>query len=382
MIKPLKGYKIVEFAGIGPGPYAGMLLADLGAEIIEINRTIPSENGIPLPHRYDLLRRGKKSISLNIKDKDGKKLANQLIDTADALIDPFRPGVLEKLNLGPDDCFKTNKKLVYGRMTGFGQNGPMANYAGHDLNYISLSGALSGIGEKDSNPLPPLNLIGDFGGGGNFLVIGILSALLSREKTNKSTIIDASMVEGSAHLMTLFFGLNAAGMLDKERGNNILDGGAPYYKTYKTKDEKWIAVAAIEEKFYVNFLKVLNLDIKNIPDRKDKNNWHKIDKIFSEKIYENSLSSIIKKSEGLDTCITPVLGLAETVTNEHNKERNTFINIDGIVQPAPAPRFDNKQLPKPSPPVKPGNDTKEILLSLGYTENDINTLKIRGLINY
>ena len=382
MIKPLKGYKIVEFAGIGPGPYAGMLLADLGAEIIEINRTIPSENGIPLPHRYDLLRRGKKSISLNIKDKDGKKLANQLIDTADALIDPFRPGVLEKLNLGPDDCFKTNKKLVYGRMTGFGQNGPMANYAGHDLNYISLSGALAGIGEKDSNPLPPLNLIGDFGGGGNFLVIGILSALLSREKTNKSTIIDASMVEGSAHLMTLFFGLNAAGMLDKERGNNILDGGAPYYKTYKTKDEKWIAVAAIEEKFYVNFLKVLNLDIKNIPDRKDKNNWHKIEKIFSEKIYENSLSSIIKKSEGLDTCITPVLGLAETVTNEHNKERNTFINIDGIVQPAPAPRFDNKQLPKPSPPVKPGNDTKEILLSLGYTENDINTLKIRGLINY
>ena len=187
MIKPLKGYKIVEFAGIGPGPYAGMLLADLGAEIIEINRTIPSENGIPLPHRYDLLRRGKKSISLNIKDKDGKKLANQLIDTADALIDPFRPGVLEKLNLGPDDCFKTNKKLVYGRMTGFGQNGPMANYAGHDLNYISLSGALAGIGEKDSNPLPPLNLIGDFGGGGNFLVIGILSALLSREKTNKST---------------------------------------------------------------------------------------------------------------------------------------------------------------------------------------------------
>ena len=349
MIKPLKGYKIVEFAGIGPGPYAGMLLADLGAEIIEINRTIPSENGIPLPHRYDLLRRGKKSISLNIKDKDGKKLANQLIDTADALIDPFRPGVLEKLNLGPDDCFKTNKKLVYGRMTGFGQNGPMANYAGHDLNYISLSGALAGIGEKDSNPLPPLNLIGDFGGGGNFLVIGILSALLSREKTNKSTIIDASMVEGSAHLMTLFFGLNAAGMLDKERGNNILDGGAPYYKTYKTKDEKWIAVAAIEEKFYVNFLKVLNLDIKNIPDRKDKNNWHKIEKIFSEKIYENSLSDILKKSEGIDSCITPVLDLNETIKNHHNIERKTFINIDGIDQPGPAPRFDNKQLSKPSP---------------------------------
>ncbi len=382
MIKPLKGYKIVEFAGIGPGPYAGMLLADLGAEIIEINRTIPSENGIPLPHRYDLLRRGKKSISLNIKDKDGKKLANQLIDTADALIDPFRPGVLEKLNLGPDDCFKTNKKLVYGRMTGFGQNGPMANYAGHDLNYISLSGALAGIGEKDSNPLPPLNLIGDFGGGGNFLVIGILSALLSREKTNKSTIIDASMVEGSAHLMTLFFGLNAAGILDKERGNNILDGGAPYYKTYKTKDEKWIAVAAIEEKFYVNFLKVLNLDIKNIPDRKDKNNWHKIEKIFSEKIYENSLSDILKKSEGIDSCITPVLDLNETIKNHHNIERKTFINIDGIDQPGPAPRFDNKQLSNPSPPVKPGENTKDILKNLGYTENDIVIFKNKGSINY
>ena len=382
MIKPLTGYRIVEFAGIGPGPYAGMLLADLGAEIIEINRTTPSENGIPLPHRYDLLRRGKKSISLNIKDKDGKKLATKLINTADALIDPFRPGVLEKLNLGPDDCFRTNKKLIYGRMTGFGQNGPMANYAGHDLNYISLSGVLSGIGEKESNPLPPLNLVGDFGGGGNFLVIGILSALLSKEKTNKGTIIDASMVEGSAHLMTLFFGLNAAGMIDKERGKNILDGGAPYYKTYKTKDEKWIAVAAIEEKFYLNFLKVLNLDIKNIPNRKNKNNWDKLEKIFSDKIYENSLSSIIKKSEGLDTCITPVLGLNETVTNQHNKERNTFINIDGIVQPAPAPRFDNKQLPKPLPPVKPGNDTKKILLSLGYTENDINIFKNKGSINY
>ncbi|PPR77088.1 MAG: Acetyl-CoA:oxalate CoA-transferase [Alphaproteobacteria bacterium MarineAlpha2_Bin1] len=381
MEKPLKGYNIVEFAGIGPGPHAGMFLADLGAQVIEINRIIPTDNGIPLDYKFDLLRRGKKSICLDIKSQIGQEIAKKIINTSDVLIDPFRPGVMEKLNLGPKDCFETNEKLIYGRMTGFGQDGPMAKEAGHDLNYISLSGVLSGIGEKNSNPIPPLNLIGDFGGGGNYLVIGIISALLSREKTKKGIVIDASMVDGSAHLMTLFYGLNAAGILDKKRGYNILDGGAPYYKTYKTADDKWIAVAAIEEKFYFNFLKLLNLDLNEIPDRSDKNNWEELNKLFSKRISKYSLNQIMKESKGIDACLSPVLELEETIKNNHNAKRNTFINIDGINQPAPAPRFNNKQLPKPTPPVKPGNDTKEILISLGYTGNDIINFKNQGFIN-
>ena len=337
--KPLAGLKVVEIASIGPGPFAAMMLADHGADVIRIDRPGGANTGVS--HRSkDPLLRGRRLVELNLKQPDNVEKTLQLIEKADVLIEGYRPGVMERLGLSPETCMERNPSLVYGRMTGWGQEGPLANAAGHDINYIALTGALDAVGTKTSGPVPALNLIGDFGGGGMLLAFGVVSAVLKAKLSGKSSVIDAAMVDGAALLMTMPFGLRAAGFWPGGRQENLLDGGAPFYGTYKTCDDKWVAIGSIEEPFWNELCSLLELESELLSNRMNPSTWSDLRQLIATKIAEKTQAEWTIIFENTDACFAPVLSMNEVSSHPHNVARNIFQNVDDILQPAPAPRFD------------------------------------------
>ncbi len=376
---PLKGIKILEVGGIGPGPFCGMLLSDMGAEVVRLVRK--GEQAM-VEQKYEVLNRGRRSVGIDMKNPAGIETVLKLIEKADALQEGFRPGVMEKLGLGPDVCLKRNQKLVYGRMTGWGQEGPLSQTPGHDINYIALAGALNYIGKANERPTLPINLLGDFGGGGMFLAFGMVCALLDAQRTGKGQVVDASMVDGTTILMAIFYGLNSGGMWN-ERGNNVLDGGAYFYNTYETADGKYVSIGSFEPKFYRELLRLTGLE--NDPDFKPENQmdsttWpektEKMAAVFKAKTRDEWCEIM----EGSNVCFAPVLSMDEAVKHPHNAERKTFIEIDGITQPNPAPRFSRTKCEIQCPPPDFSADTVPALKDWGFTDDEINNLKSAGAI--
>lgn len=336
---PLEGFRIVEVAGIGPGPFCGMLLADMGADIIRIDRPGASDAGVSIPDKYNPLIRSRPTIQVDLKSDAGVELVLRLCRQADALFEGFRPGVMEHLGLGPEECRAVNRKLVYGRVTGWGQEGPLAATAGHDGNYAALAGALGAIGESGGPPAVPLNLVGDYGGGGAYLAIGLLAALLDAQRSGEGQVVDAAMVDGAASLMSLFFGLHAGGLWNDERGSNLLDGAAPFYRPYRSSDDEYVMVCAIEGRFFAELIETLGVDSIALEDQHDRSKWPlhiaTIAKVFASKTRDEWADLFA----ATDACVTPVLSLAEAPGHPHNLARGAFVDIDGVGQPAPAPRF-------------------------------------------
>ena len=349
---PLEGYKVLELAGIGPGPMAAMLLADMGAEVLRVERREEAGLGVQRPLNCDVTLRSRNAIALDLKDPKDVEKVLKLISGADALIEGFRPGVMERLGLGPDTCLETNPKIVYGRMTGFGQDGPMSKAAGHDLNYIAMSGALGAIGRAGEKPTPPLNLVGDYGGGALYLVVGILAGLLETSRSGKGQVVDAAMVDGASSLMAAAYGMFAAGLLSSKRGENVLDSGAYFYETYECLDGKFISVAAIESKFHAEMFKLMELDSSIVADQMNREEWPKLKEIMAERFASKTRDEWVAIMGGSDACFAPVLELNEVAKDPHNAARNTFVEIDGVLQPAPAPRFTRTPNPTPTPPRK------------------------------
>ena len=378
---PLAGYRIVEMAGIGPAPFAAMLLADMGAEAIRVDRREAADLGLPARHvKFDVLHRGRRSIAVDVKAEAGREVVKRLAAGADAVIEGFRPGVMERLGLGPDTLLALNPKLVFGRMTGFGQDGPLAQAAGHDIDYIALAGVLHAIGRKGEAPVPPLNLVGDFGGGGMFLAFGVVCALLEAQRSGKGQVVDAAMVDGSATLMALTFGLLAQGSWRDERGVNVLDTGAPWYDSYATKDGKWLAVGAIEKRFYEAFVQRLGLDPRELPKQHDRSGWPELRRRFADAIAARTRDEWERVFTGSDACVAPVLALAEVAHHPHNAARGTFVERDGVLQPAPAPRFSRTVPEMGAPPRPAGADTDAVLTDFGFSEAEVAELKDAGVV--
>lgn len=373
---PLQGIRIVEIVGIGPGPFTGMMLADMGAEIIVIDRY----ESTPMELKVDINRRGKKSLIVDLKSGQGREVFFKLVASADGLFEGFRPGVMEKLGLGPEDCFKHNPGLVYGRMTGWGQDGPLARTAGHDINYIALAGALHGIGSADRAPAVPLNLVGDYGGGGMMLAFGMVCGLLEARKSGKGQVIDASMVEGASVLMSFFHSLMANEMWAPEREANLLDGGAHFYGCYETSDGKYISIGAIEPAFIQTLVEKAGLDPGILQHHMTPHEWAGLKTEFMALFKTRSQQEWCELLEGTDACFAPVLPFWEAHEHPHNRARNSFIEIDGLVQPAPTPRFGRTQAEVTRGPVSPGADSQSILVSLGYSGAEINQLSETGVI--
>jgi alpha-methylacyl-CoA racemase len=336
-----------------------MILGDLGADVVRIERPRRG-GGVPAPSRDSMLR-NRRSVAADLKSDEGRELVLRLISRADALIEGYRPGVTERLGLGPDDCAKVNDRLIYARMTGWGQTGPRALQSGHDINYISLNGLLHAVGRKGERPVPPLNLAGDFGGGSMFLLVGILAALFERQTSGKGQVIDAAMVDGSSVLMQMMWGFRATGMWSDERGTNMLDTGAPYYDTYETSDGKYVAVGAIEPQFYAELLKGLGLDAADLPDQNDVTRWPELREILTKAIAAHDRDHWASVFNGTDACVTPVLAFGEVLTEPHVAERDTFYDDAGNLQPMPAPRFSRSVPGVPVPPGEPGADTEAVL---------------------
>ena len=339
MSGPLTGVKVLEIAGIGPGPFCGMLLADMGADVLRVDRLQASDLGLPVEPKYDIMSRGRRSIALDLKQPASIQTVLALAARADALIEGFRPGVTERLGLGPDACLARNPRLVYGRITGWGQDGPLAQAAGHDINYIALSGALHAIGRKGEAPVPPLNLVGDFGGGGRVLAFGIACALYEARASGKGQVIDAAMTEGVASLMAMFYGRMAAGHWRDQRGVNVLDTGAPWYDVYETADGKHVAIGSIEGRFYAELLARLGLDPTTLPGQFEYTRWPELRIAFTAAFKTRSRDAWCREMEGTDVCFAPVLSLAEAPQHAHNRARGAFAEIDGVTQPSPTPRF-------------------------------------------
>ena len=377
---PLKGVRIVEFSGIGPGPMCGMLLSDMGADIAVIDRLEPSGLGVPRPAKYDVTRRGRRSVALDLKHPDGIAAALDLVRGADALIEGFRPGTMERLGLGPDVCLKANPKLVYGRITGWGQDGPLAQSAGHDLNYIALSGALAAIGKTGEAPTIPLNLIGDFGGGGMLLALGVLAAIIEAKTTGQGQVVDAAMVEGAATLLGPFFGLMAAGVHSLERGDNLLDGGAPFYDVYECKDGGYISLGPVEGKFQRVMLERLGFDPAAFPKMSDRANWDAARPMIAARVKEKTRDEWCAALEGSDACFAPVLDMREAPKHPHFQARDSFIQVDGVTQPAPVPRFSRTQAEAPEVFAGPGIGGRELLLNWGFDLARIDALQAKGVI--
>ena len=378
MSGPLAGLRVIEMAGLAPAPFAATMLADLGADVVRVDRATPGYDVLGIPG--DPLRRGRRSIGLDVKSAQGIDLLRALVDKADVFVEGFRPGVAERMGIGPGECLARNPRLVYGRITGWGQTGPLAPHAGHDLNSIGISGALHPIGRAGERPVPPLNLVGDFGGGGLFLAMGILAALYERTTSGRGQVVDASMVDGSALLATQLHGMYAKGLWPGARGENMLDGGAPFYDTYETADGKYVAVGAIEERFWAALLAVLELDPATVPTRADQSNWPRIREMISGRIALKSRDEWSALAEGTDACLTPVLALDEAPDHPHNRARSTFVEIDGIRQPAPGPKFDRTPAAVPTPPSDTGADTDGVLAELGVTAADIAKLRESGVV--
>jgi alpha-methylacyl-CoA racemase len=379
-VGPLAGIKIVELAGIGPGPMCAMLLADMGATVLRIERPGGSDLGLDRPRHLDLLLRGRRSIALDLKSADGKALALRLAERADALIEGFRPGVTERLGLGPDDCLARNPRLVYGRVTGWGQDGPLAQAAGHDINYIALAGALHAFGRRDAPPTPPLNLIGDFAGGALYLAFGLVCGILEARQCGLGQVVDAAMVDGAASLMTAFHGMIAAGVATHERGTNHLDTGAHFYNVYQCADGRWISIAPIEGKFYAELLHRLDLDPASMPAQMDREAWPEMQAGLADLFRTRTLDEWCALLEGSDACFAPVLTTDEAPVHRHNKARGTYVEIAGVVQPAPAPRFSRSVTDLPIPPRPCGPDEAEAALGPWLDPAEIAVLKAAGTL--
>jgi alpha-methylacyl-CoA racemase len=348
---PLSGVKIIEFAGIGPAPLAAMLLADMGATVLRIDRVAQSDLGVPLPDAADFTRRSRATIGLDLKQAKAKDLALRLIAGSDALIEGFRPGVMERLGLGPEPCLARNPKLAYGRVTGWGQQGPLAQAAGHDLNYIALTGALHAIGRAGQKPTPPLNLVGDYGGGALYLVTGLLAAILSARATGIGQVVDAAMVDGALSLMTPIYAMAAGGRFDRPRGENQLDSGAYYYDVYECADGEFISIAPIEPKFHAELLRRLEIDAAGLPAQRDRDGWAQWKALLTETFRTRTRDDWCRLLEGTDACFAPVLSMTEAHLHPHNQARGAFIDVGGVRQPAPAPRFGVTTLDPPKSPA-------------------------------
>ena len=372
----LKGTKIIEIAGIGPAPFAGMLLADMGAEVILVDRKQNYGKG----SKFEVSGRGKKSIAVDLKAEKGIELVLKLVESADALIEGFRPGVMERLGLGPELCLQKNENLIFGRMTGWGQTGPLANAAGHDINYISLAGALGSTGRNGQPPAPPLNLIGDFGGGGMLLALGICAALVNVKNGGKGQVIDAAMTEGTAQLMSMIYGMKASGFWTDQQQSNLLDGATHFYDSYECKDGKFVSLGSIEPQFYSILLDKMELDSNEFSEQMNREKWNEYKAKFKKVFLSKTRDEWCEIMEGTDICFAPVLSMDEAINHPHNKERNAFSTIDEVIQPSPAPLFSEtpskiKHLQNPI-----GEDTKEILNSIGWTEqiDDLISSKVIG----
>lgn len=376
----LSGYKIVEFAGIGPAPMCAMLLSDMGAEVLRIDRAEDANLGIPTEAKYSVLNRGRRSVAIDLKRKEGTEVALALIQRADALIEGFRPGVMERLGLGPEPCLARNPRLVYGRMTGWGQEGPLAHAAGHDINYIALTGALHSIGRRGEAPVPPLNLVGDFGGGGVYLALGVVAALLEAQKSGKGQVIDVAMVDGAASLMAAIYGLRAAGRWSDRRGENILDTGAHYYNVYETRDGKYVAVGSIEPKFYAELLRLAGLEHEELPRQNERSAWPALTERLAAIFRTKTREEWCRIMEGSEVCFAPVLSMQEAPSHPHNRARGTFVEVDGVVQPAPAPRFGRTPSAIQRPPATPGEHTEEALRDWGFSAAEVEELRRCGAV--
>jgi len=376
---PLTGLRIVELGGIGPVPFAAMLLSDLGADVVRIDRTQPAGFGSWSDPRYDVLARGRRSVRVDLKHPRGIEVVLRLLETSDALLEGFRPGVAERLGLGPDAVAKRNRSLVYGRMTGWGQRGPLSASAGHDINYIALSGALHAIGTKET-PIVPLNLIGDFGGGALYLALGVVSAVLEARSSGQGQVVDAAMIDGTASLMAAIYGAFAFGFWADERAVNMLDGGAPFYGIYRTADGGHLSVGAIEPQFYGAFLAGLGLDVNEFPPQFDREQWPATKSRIADVILTKTREQWCDIFAGKDACVAPVLSLVEAVRHPHVVERQTFVHVDGVTQPAPAPRFSRTCSVLPAPPCPPGEHTATLLKEIGYDEGEIASLLSSGAV--
>ncbi len=376
MAGPLSGIKIIELAGIGPSPYAAMLLADLGADILRLERANPDASDEPY---WDLLTRSRPSVAVNLKHPDGRDLVLELAQSADALIEGFRPGVTERLGLGPDDLRVVNERLVYGRMTGWGQDGPLAQRAGHDINYIAISGALWPIGRAGERPTPPLNLVGDFGGGGMLLAFGVLAGIISARATGRGQVVDAAMVDGSASLMAMTHSFLNAGLWQEERGVNLLDTGAHFYEVYETSDAKYMAVGAIERQFYAALLEGLELNADSLPGQMDRTAWPDMKRRFAHIFATKTRDEWTAIFEGTDACVSPVLSPSEAARHQHNIERGTFV-ADGTLAPQPAPRFSLTPGEISRAATTPGSATREGLTKWGISDERVSALREAGAL--
>ena len=380
---PLEGIRIVELAGIGPGPFCAMLLSDMGAEVIRVDRAAivgqdTDRDGNDA--RYNLLSRGRRNIAVDLKNAAGVNATLRLIDRADALLEGFRPGVMERLGLGPDLCLARNPKLVYGRMTGWGQDGPIAHIAGHDINYIALSGVLHTIGEAGGPPVPPLNLVGDFGGGALYLAMGLLAGIISARSTGRGQVIDCSMVEGSASLMMMMYGALASGAWKEERGANRTDGGAHYYHVYETRDGEHVAIGAIEPQFYALLLNHTGLEGEDLPPQTDRAEWPGMQERLTRIFKTKTRAEWVEIMQETDICFAPVLRMSEALKHPHNVHRESFVEIEGIPQPAPAPRFLGTPTGVQRPPARVGEHTDQILRDWGFSAGEIAELHRSGAV--
>lgn len=377
---PLAGYKIIEIAGIGPGPFAAMMLSDMGAEVVRVERVQAVRDAPVDGAHWDVMLRGRKNIAIDLKQPDGVETLLQLVAGADALIEGFRPGVMERLGVGPDVCISRNKKLVFGRMTGWGQDGPYANSAGHDINYIALAGALAHFGRAGEAPVPPLNMVGDFGGGGMLLAYGVVCALLEAQRSGAGQVVDAAMVDGSAILMSMFWGFKNIGMHDENaRGTNLLDTGAHFYDVYKCKDQKYVSIGSIEPQFYAELLKLTGLTVDTeFANQQDRTKWPILKQRLTEVFATKTQADWCVIMEGTDVCFAPVLTMSEAAKHPHNVARKTFIEIAGAMQPAPAPRFSRSATAIPDAPVHAGANSREVLADWGI--KNIDELIERGIV--
>ena len=379
MSGPLSGVKIVEIAGIGPGPFAALMLADMGAEVVRVDRAQAVRGDAPDTPYWDLLNRGRRSIAVDLKSTDGVETVMRLVEQADGLIEGFRPGVAERLGIGPDDCLARNERLVYGRMTDFGQDGPYASMAGHDINYIALAGALHPIGRRGEAPVPPLNLVGDFGGGGMLLAFGMVCGILEARTSGRGQVIDAAMVDGAAVLTTMLYAFRSIGSWTDERGTNLLDTGAHFYDVYECADGEYISLGSIESQFYAEMCEKLGIPAEEMPQF-DKARWPEFKERIASVVRTKTRDEWCTVMEGSDVCFAPVLSLAEAHQHPHNVERGTFTEVAGVVQPAPAPRFSRTPGAVSRPPSHPGQHTDEVLREWGFSASELEKLRSSGAI--
>jgi alpha-methylacyl-CoA racemase len=378
---PLAGIRVVEIGSLGPGPFCAMLLADLGADVLRVDRAAGAAlSGPSTDFSTELMHRGRRSVAVDLKHPDGPEVVLRLVERADVLMEGFRPGVTERLGIGPEPCLARNPQLIYGRVTGYGQDGPMAQAVGHDLNYVAYSGVLGMIGRRGQPPTPPLSLIGDFGGGGMLLALGIVAALVERASSGAGQVVDAAMIEGAALLATPFFGFRQTGVWSAERGTNIVDSGAPFYDAYETKDGRWLSVAAMEPRFYANLLDLLGLADAGLPDQLDQERWPEMKEAFAAAIRTRTRDEWVAAAEGVEACVSPVLDAAEVAEDPHLAARESFVRHHGLLQPAPAPRFSRTPGALTRKPPIPGEHTAEGLADWGFGEDEIAALSEQGAI--